>query len=175
MTRSSRAPDPDPASLRALEFAAIAERLAARTAFAPSRELAEAILPVGDAVHVGLLQDQTDEAARLVENHPDATIGGARDIRAALKRARRGGRLSPAELLDVAGTLHAIEQFRRRLARWTGPQLASVRADLEPVPALEAQIERSIDPSGEILDGASSALRRPAARCEWPRSGSVSG
>lgn len=159
MTRTSRAPDPDPASLRALEFAAIAERLAARTAFAPSRELAESIVPVGDAVHVGLLQDQTDEAARLVENHPDATIGGARDIRAPLKRARRGGRLSPAELLDVAGTLHAIAQFKRRLARWTGPQLAGVRDELAPVPALEAQIERSIDPSGEILDSASTALK----------------
>jgi DNA mismatch repair protein MutS2 len=159
MTRSSRAPDPDPASLRALEFAAIAERLAARTAFAPSRELAEASLPVGDAVHVGLLHDQTDEAARLVEVHPDATIGGARDIRAALKRARRGGRLSPAELLDVAGTLHAIEQFRRRLARWTGRQLVGVRDELEPVPALEAQIDRSIDPSGELLDSASTALK----------------
>ena len=70
---------------------------------------------MGDAVHVGLLQDQTDEAARLVELHPEATIGGARDIRGSLKRARRGGRLAPAELLDVAGTLHAIEQFRRRL------------------------------------------------------------
>jgi DNA mismatch repair protein MutS2 len=159
MTRTSRAPDPDPASLRALEFAAITERLAARTAFAPSHELAEGLLPVGDATHVALLQDQTDEAARLVELHPDATIGGARDIRAPLKRARRGGRLAPAELLDVSGTLHAIEQFRKRLARWTGPQLAALREELEPIPALEARIERSIDPSGEILDSASPALK----------------
>ena len=59
----------------------------------------------------------------------------------------------------MAGTLHALDQFRRRLARWTGPQLAGVRDDLEPVPALEAQIERSIDPSGEILDSASTALK----------------
>ncbi len=159
MTRTPRAPDPDPASLRALEFAAITERLAARTAFSPSHELAEALLPVGDATHVALLQDQTDEAARLVEHLPDATIGGARDIRAPLKRARRGGRLAPAELLDVAGTLHAIEAFRKRLARWTGPQLSSVREELEPIPALEARIERSIDPSGEILDTASPALK----------------
>ena len=159
MTRTSRAADPDPASLRALEFAAIADRLASRTAFGPSRELAEALLPVGDAVHVALLQDQTDEAARLLESHPDATIGGARDIRTSLQRARRGGRLAPEELLDVAGTLRAVEQFHRRLARWSGPQLAAIRDDLHPVPALAAQIERSIDPSGEIQDGASSALK----------------
>jgi DNA mismatch repair protein MutS2 len=159
MTRTSRAAEPDPASLRALEFAAITERLAARTAFGPSRELAEGLLPVGDAVHVGLLQDQTDEAARLLEQHPDTTIGGARDIRGAVRRAKRGGRLAPDELLDVAGTLHAIEQFKRRLARWTGSQLAGVRDDLEPIADLRERIERSIDPSGEILDGASPALK----------------
>ena len=77
MTRSSRAAEPDPATLRALEFDAITERLAARTAFTPSRELAEASVPVFDAVHVALLQDQTDEAARLLQSHPDTTIGGA--------------------------------------------------------------------------------------------------
>jgi len=159
MTRSSRAPDPDEASLRALEFGAIAERLAGHASFAPSRELAEALLPVGDPAHVGLLQDQTDEAARLLELHPEATIGGARDIRSALARARRGGRLRPDDLLDVAGTLHATEQFRRRLARWPGPQLGGIRDELEPAPTLRERIDRSIDPSGEILDSASAALR----------------
>ncbi len=164
MTRSSRAPDPDEASLRALEFAAITQRLAAHTAFGPSHELAEKLLPVGDPVHVSLLQDQTDEAARLLELHPEATIGGARDIRSALSRARRGGRLKPADLLDVSGTLYATDQFRRRLARWPGPQLGAVREELDPSPALRERIERSIDPSGEILDAASPALRTARRR-----------
>ncbi|MEX1277921.1 MAG: endonuclease MutS2 [Chloroflexota bacterium] len=164
MTRTSRAAEPDAASLRALEFSAITEQLAARTAFAPSRELAEATLPVGDAVHVALLHDQTDEAARLLEMHADATIGGARDIREALARARRGGRLAPAELLDVAGTLHATDLFRRRLSRWSAPQLAGVREDLEPAPALRERIERSIDPSGEVLDSASPTLKTARRR-----------
>ena len=164
MTRTSRVAEPDPASLRALEFEAITEQLAARTAFAPSRELAEATLPVGDAVHVALLHDQTDEAVRLLELHSDATIGGARDIRAALARARRGGRLVPADLLDVAGTLHATDLFRRRLTRWPSPQLAGVREDLEPAPALREQIERSIDPGGEILDSGSPALKTARRR-----------
>src|SRR5688572_29801382 len=159
MTRTSRDAEPDAPSLRALEFAAVTEQLAARTAFAPSHELAEGTLPVGDVEHVALLHDQTDEAVRLLELHPDTTIGGARDIRPALARARRGGRLAPAELLDVAGTLHATDQFHRRLARWSGPQLGGVREDLEPAPALRERIERSIDPSGEILDSASPALK----------------
>jgi DNA mismatch repair protein MutS2 len=160
----SRAAEPDAASLRALEFGAIVEMLAARTAFAISHELAEATLPLGDEAHVALLHDQTDEAARLLELHPDTSIGGARDVRVPLARARRGGRLTAAELLDVAGTLHATEQFARRLARWPGPQLTAIRDDLEPEPTLRARIERSIDPGGEILDAASPALKTARRR-----------
>jgi hypothetical protein len=48
MTLISRAAEPDAASLRALDFGAIVEMLAERTAFAISHELAEATLPLGD-------------------------------------------------------------------------------------------------------------------------------
>src|SRR6266545_2079206 len=110
MTRT--APDAEPAAgaaadagtLRALEFAAIVEQLTGLTAFAPSHELAEASLPMADPKHVAILQEQTDEAARLLDDQAQATIGGARDIRAALERARRGGRLTAMELLDIAET-----------------------------------------------------------------------
>ena len=97
----------DEGTLRALEFGAIVERLAALTAFEPSRELAVAMRPVADAAHVGLLQDQTSEAGRLLTDQAQASIGGARDIRPALERAARGGRLAPAELLDIAASLEA--------------------------------------------------------------------
>src|SRR3989304_3515273 len=56
-----------------------------------------------------------------------AGAGGAADTRAVLARARGGGRLAPAELLDVVGTLHATDLFRRRLTRWSAPQLAGGR------------------------------------------------
>ncbi|MDP9249805.1 MAG: endonuclease MutS2, partial [Chloroflexota bacterium] len=164
MTRT--APDPEPApgaaadasTLRALELALVIEQLAALTAFAPSRELATATLPVADESHVGLLQDQTDEAARLVDEQAQASVGGARDIRAALERASRGGRLTPTELLDVAATLHATGQFAARLADWHGPHLRGVREALDEAPELRTRIERSVDEAGEILDSASNAL-----------------
>src|SRR5213592_3143742 len=99
MTRTSRVADAartpaagaaaDPGTLRALEFEAVVEMLAAQTAFAPSRELAETTLPVADARHVALLQEQTDDAVRLLTEQAQATIGGARDVRGALERARR--------------------------------------------------------------------------------------
>ena len=144
MTRTSHAAEltagaaADAGTIRALECAAIVEQLAALTAFEPSRELAAATVPMADAVHVGLLQDQTDEAERLIGEQAQATIGGARDIRGALERAVRGGRLTAEELLDIGATSGATERFAARLATWRGPHLAGVRDALDPAPELAA-------------------------------------
>jgi DNA mismatch repair protein MutS2 len=164
MTRTSPVADPaagtaaDAGTLRALEFNAIVEQLAALTSFEPSRELALATLPVGDAIHVGLLQDQTDEADQLLAEQAQATIGGVRDIRGAVERASRGGRLTAAELLDIGETLVATERFAARLRTWRGPHLSGVRDELDPAPDLAERIGRSIDDSGELLDSASAEL-----------------
>ena len=156
------APDPgtaaDGGSLRALEFGAVVGMLAARTAFTPSRELAEATLPVADARHVALLQEQTDEAVRLLDEQAQATIGGARDVRGPIQRARRGGRLSAQELLELAETLHATTLFAARLVTWRGRHLGGLRDLLDEAPALRDRIERSVDDAGEILDTASGEL-----------------
>ncbi|HET6649979.1 MAG TPA: endonuclease MutS2, partial [Candidatus Limnocylindria bacterium] len=163
MTHTSPAADlagaaADGGTLRALEFAAIVEQLAALTSFTPSRELAEQALPMADPVHVGLLQDQTDEADRLLSEQAQASIGGARDIRAALERAGRGGRLTPAELLEIAETLGATERFAARLGAWRGRHLSDVRDELDAAPELAQRIGRSVDESGELLDSASAEL-----------------
>ena len=166
MTPTSRDPDGQPAAgiaadagtLRALELAAVVEQLAELTAFQPSRELAEATLPASDAVLVAALQDQTDEAARLLEDQAQASIGGARDVRAALGRAQRGGRLAATDLLDVAETCRATGLFAARLAGWKGHHLGELRGELDDAPQLRERIERSVDESGEVLDSASSEL-----------------
>ncbi|HSO01671.1 MAG TPA: hypothetical protein VLS46_04035, partial [Gaiellaceae bacterium] len=164
MTRTSPVADADrraaadAGTLRALEFAAVTERLAALTAFEPSRELARELRPVGDAAHVALLQDQTDEAVRLLDDQAQASIGGARDVRQALERAARGGRLAASELLELAATLDATERFAARLRTWSGPHLAALRDELDPAPELAARIGRSVDEAGEVLDSASPEL-----------------
>ncbi|MDP9273607.1 MAG: endonuclease MutS2 [Chloroflexota bacterium] len=164
MTPTAPVPEPiagsaaDEGTLRALEFGSVVGMLAQLTAFPPSRELAEASLPVSDEAHVNLLQDQTDEAARLLTEQAQATIGGARDVRLPLERARRGGRLTPQELLDLGETLRASGLFASRLVGWRGRHLTEVRDALDDAPALREQIERSVDEAGEILDSASSEL-----------------
>ena len=163
MTRTSPAAEvasaaADEGTLRALEFGAIIDDLARHASFEPGRELARGLEPVSDAMHVKLLQDQTDEAARLLADQAQAGIGGARDIRGALDRAARGGRLTPAELLEIADTLGATGQFEARLRSWREPHLAGLRDELDAAPELAARIERSVDEAGELLDTASSEL-----------------
>jgi DNA mismatch repair protein MutS2 len=164
MTRTAPAADlapgaaADPGTLRALEFGAVIEELSSLAAFGPSRELAEASLPVADAAHVELLQEQTDEAARLLDEQAQATIGGARDIRAALQRAERGGRLTAGDLLDIAETCRATALFASRLGSWRGAHLGDLRDELDAAPALRERIERSVDEGGEVLDTASPEL-----------------
>ncbi|HET9539914.1 MAG TPA: endonuclease MutS2, partial [Candidatus Limnocylindria bacterium] len=164
MTRTAPEAEPaagaaaDPATLRALEFGAIVGMLGELTAFGPSRELAEATLPMADATHVALLQDQTEEAVRLLDDQAQASIGGARDVRAPIGRALRGGRLTALELLDVAETARAADLFGARLAGWKAPMLAELRDELDPAPALRERIERSVDEGGEVLDSASAEL-----------------
>jgi DNA mismatch repair protein MutS2 len=163
MTRTSPAADAAPlaaddGTLRALEFGAIVDQLASLTSFEPGRELALALRPMPDATHVGLLQDQTDEAARLLLDQAQAGIGGARDIRGALERATRGGRLTPSELVEIADTLEATARFEARLRTWREPHLSALREDLDPAPELAARIVRSVDAGGELLDSASSEL-----------------
>jgi DNA mismatch repair protein MutS2 len=148
----------DAGTLRALEFRAVIEMLAELTAFPPSRELAGELLPSSDPVVVGLLNDQTDEAARLTAEQAQTTIGGARDTRGLLDRARRGGRLNALELLDVGATLRATGLFAARLRNWHGGHLAEVRDALDDAPDLRERIERSVGESGELLDSASSTL-----------------
>jgi DNA mismatch repair protein MutS2 len=148
----------DAGTLRALEFGAIVGQLAELTAFTPSHELAVSSVPVADAAHVALLQDQTEEAVRLLDEQAQASIGGARDVRGAIGRARRGGRLTAQELLDVAETARATTTFAARLTTWKGRHLAEVHDALDPAPALRERIERSVDEAGEVLDSASADL-----------------
>ena len=148
----------DAATRHALEFDAIVELLAGLTAFAPSRELAAETAPMSDAAHVALLQEQTDEAVRLLDEQAQAGIGGARDIRGAVERARRGGRLAAPDLLDIAETLRACGALGARLAGWRGRHLAELAEALVDIPVLRERIERSVDDAGEVLDTASSEL-----------------
>ena len=161
----------DARSVALLEFPQIRERLAAATSFAPSRRLAEALVPSADPVIVARGLDETDEARGLIRDRPGVGIGAAKDIAPATGRAARGGRLDTTQLLEVLLTLEAAERLRDALGDEPRPLLRELARDLQPLPALRNRLEGSIDPGGELLDSASPGLGglRRAVRVSYER------
>jgi DNA mismatch repair protein MutS2 len=161
----------DARSIEILEFPLVRERLAARTAFGPSRRLAEALVPESDPVLVARALDETDEARALLAARPGAGVAGARDIGPWIDRAARGGRLDPANFLEIGATLEAISRLKPVLAEVRTPLLRDLGRELQPLPAIASSLTRSFDPAGELLDTASARLGglRAAVRVAFDR------
>ena len=161
----------DQRSLALLEFPVVRERLAAATSFAPSRRLAETLEPSSDPVIVARGLDETDQARSLLEERPGIGIGGAHDIGPANERAARGGRLEPAQFLEIAATLDATVRLATSLADERRPLLWALGQDLHALPALRSTLARTFDPVGELLDTASPRLGglRAAVRVAYDR------
>ncbi len=161
----------DPKSIALLEFPLVRQRLAAATGFPPGRRLAEALLPAADPILVEIGLDETSQVRALLAEHPSAGIGGAHDIGPAIERAARGGRLDAVQFADISQTLEAAGRLRDVLAADRRPLLHDLSRTLHPLPGLRSTLERSFDPTGELLDTASprlGALRR-ATRIAYER------
>jgi DNA mismatch repair protein MutS2 len=111
---------------------------------------------------------ETREAKRILDEGDVTPAAGVRDLDALLPRLARGGALTGAELLELAATLRVCAEASRFLARRadSAPQLAAIASALVDHGELAAEIERSLEPSGDVADAASPALAqaRRAAR-----------
>jgi len=161
----------DQRSIALLEFPQVRERLADQTSFPPSRRLADALLPSSDPVVVTRGLDETDQARALLSERPGVGVGAAHDIGPAIERAARGGRLEPAQFLELADTLDATARLQTSLADDRRPLLHELARDLHPLPAIRSTLARSFDPTGELLDTASPRLGglRTAVRVAYDR------
>jgi len=143
-------------ALARLELPAVRRLVAERTAFAPGRELAEALFPTTDLREAERLQDETEAGRSLLRSSPSSGLRGARDIRDAIRRARLGGALDPAQLIGVADTIRAAERLFADVRPY--PSLAA-RARFARAPSdIAAAIENAIGGTGEVLDRASARL-----------------
>jgi len=148
----------DARSIELLEFPLVRGRLADLTSFAPGRRLAEAIAPESDPVLVNRGLDETDQARALLAERPATGIGSSHDIGPAVGRARRGGRLDPAQFLEIAETLDAAARLQTALAEERRALLRDLGRELHGLPGLRSTLARSFDPAGELLDTASPRL-----------------
>ncbi len=150
----------DTKSLLTLELPLVLERLAYHCDFFASRELALQLQPTPELPEAKRRQRETAQARRLLEDHPQASIGAARDVRALAERAARSALLTPAELLEIRNTLLAARALKR-VVLGAGEQFELLRGHAEnmhELPELEKAIARALDERGEVLDTASAHL-----------------
>jgi DNA mismatch repair protein MutS2 len=148
----------DARSLALLEFTVLRERLAEGTSFPVSRRIAEGLEPSTDPFLVDRMLTETDEARGLLSERPGVGIGSARDVGPLIERADRGGRLEIGQLLDLLVTLEAAGRLADALAEERRPLLRALGKRIVPLSMLHGRLEQSVDPAGELLDGASPAL-----------------
>jgi DNA mismatch repair protein MutS2 len=161
----------DARSIALLEFPLVRERLAEKASFPPSRQLAETLLPENDPVLVSRGLDETDQTRSLLSERAGVGVGAAHDIGPAIERAARGGRLDPAQFLELADTLDATARLQTSLADDRRPLLHALARELHALPAIRSTLARSFDPAGELLDTASPRLGglRAAVRVAYDR------
>lgn len=147
-------------SAQTLELPKILDQLAGFTGFSASMQLALELKPTPYLDEARDLQHETTEARALIESHDHITIGGARDVRPDVASAERGVLLEPATLLDIKYTLAQATKLRRIITRLRGqyPTLGALADRLEECTALQHEISRVLDDTGEILDSASPKL-----------------
>lgn len=149
-------------ALRTLELDKVLGRLQEHASFSAGKEAVAALQPSTDLSTVQRLLDQTTEARALLEARPSMHLGGAHDVRAAVRRAEIGSVLTPAELLDIGSTLGASARLRSAVLKgeldlpWLRARAEGMLEDRE----LVRRLDETFSERGEVLDSASPALRR---------------
>lgn len=148
--------------LHILEFDKIRDMLAQRTSSVLGRELADGLMPAGDAGPVNERIAQTQEATEILTAAINLPLGGIRDIRISLKKSRVGGILEPPEIVNVGSTLYASRRMKTFFQEITvsAPMLANESERITVLRNIENLIDRTISEQGTIRDDASVELQR---------------
>ncbi|MFY0543702.1 endonuclease MutS2 [Brevibacillus sp. H7] len=150
--------------LKTLEYDKIVSLLVEKAASTFGKEKAGNLFPFTNIDEVRIAQQATFEGATVLRLKGSVPLGGIRDIRGPIQRARLGSMLSPMELLDIASTVFAGRRLRTFLLDVCEDQelpLLRFQAErIEGLRDLETEIKRCVDENGDILDGASMELRQ---------------
>ena len=146
-----------------LEFDKLRELLRLRTTCAPGRRAVEALELSRDGEFLQRQFALIREAREWLRSGNELGFGGLADPEMWLAKIEgMGVALEPAEFLDAASLLETSGwlrgQFREEAAKF--PLLSAAAAEVGDFREVLAAIRRSILPSGDISDDASTALRR---------------
>ncbi len=149
-------------ALQVLEYDAIRARLQRHIATAEGLRRACALTPSDSMWEVQARLTRTREASDLLRRAEPTPLGGIRDIRAAVSKARVSGFLSAHDLVQIADTIEAIRRLRGFLStrRNAAPRLWDLAEALDTYPNLPEEIHRCIGADNELVDQASPELDR---------------
>jgi DNA mismatch repair protein MutS2 len=146
--------------LRSLEFDRIREALASRTATPLGRARALALQPVGEIGEVQALLELTLDAVRFVRDGGSLAIAAPDDLLTILARLDvEDQALDPIALLGLARLLRSVDAVAGAASRTGSGPLATVAAAASSFADEAAAVEWAIEPTGDVSDRASSALR----------------
>ena len=154
-------------ALRVLEFDRVLEYVAGFAATGAGRERVRGLRPSSDIGPVRARLAAVAETASFLEQRGDWALPPVPEASAAVARLEvEGTVLSASGLARLGGLLAAGRTVRRALEAGAEglPALQRIRAGLLSRPRLQAALERSVDPQGAVLDGASRELGRIRAR-----------
>lgn len=148
---------------KTLEFDKIKDQLIEHASSSLGRNKVEELVPSTDYNEVVSWQEETDEAAKVYRMRGSIPLDGIYDIRAHVKRSSIGGMLSPAELNQIASTVHASRQMKRFIEEFHEeepiPILFTLTDSIMVLVEVEEEIKMAIDEQGAVMDSASDALR----------------
>ncbi|WP_294401700.1 endonuclease MutS2 [uncultured Clostridium sp.] len=149
-------------SLRILEFNKIKEKIKKYARTNSGKEKVAELAPYDNVYEINNKLAETNEALEVILDKGNPPLEGLFDIHEGIERARKGGTLTPGQLLKIGSTLRAArnmkEFFKREEFEKAYERLEDLAYILTPVKTLEDDIERSIVSEEEISDKASSTL-----------------
>lgn len=163
-------------TLRVLEYDKIIDMLINKAESSLGKEICRNIKPSINIEDVERLQQETDEALRIVTSRGTPPLGGIHDILNEIKRAEIGAVLSPGSLLKIADTLRAARRLKSFIKQDKGdkqssyPIIQSLIYNLNTFKEIEDSIFNAIISEEEISDNASPTLRNIRKQIEMKHS-----
>ncbi len=148
-------------TLHVLEFEKIISLLKQETATSVGKNRAGDMMPLIDMEQINVLQEETDEAVHVLRLDKTVPFAHIANITPSLKRSEIGSTLDARECVDIAGVIYSGRQVKRFFENVEEdlPLLKIIASEIISLKALEIEITDKIDEHGDVVDGASSALK----------------
>ena len=151
-------------ALTTLEYNKIIDQLTEYASTEMGKSLCRDLVPSCSLEEIRQSQTETSDAVTRIRMKGSLSFGGVKDVRASLKRLEIGSSLNILELLAVSSlltvTARARAYGRHEESELPDDSLDEMFRTLEPLAAVNAEIQRCILSEDEVSDDASPGLSK---------------